>query len=305
MDVSSSVILAASVGLVCLLLVTGFVVYNRRVSRFRQSMRHQQSVDETLLDAIDSRSVFNVRFAIAELKDRYLRGPCVALGADKILVDVNLSYAVPAWIGLPVQVYFTYTNGKNNVFYEFSTTIARTVPYLGNVALELYIPNKLHEVQRRTFVRFSPPNRFVGSIRLWKGRIVRHVEGLQPKAVPTSDLDGDALTIDNISAGGVRLVFSSHVYDRAQVNPGEPVLLSLILRNGDGSENLVLWLVGSIVQELRESDRVLLSLKFERWAPEGDSDASLSWFPVGREGGVSPLAAWVMRRQLEVQCRAS
>lgn len=305
MDVSSPVLITAIAGIFALLLVAAFVVYNRRVSRFRQGMRHQQSVDETLLEAIDSRSVFNVRFSIPEMKDRYLRGPCVALGADKILVDVNLSYAVPGWVGLPVHIYFTHTLNKSTVFYEFSTTIARTVPYLGNVALELYIPNKLTEVQRRTFVRFSPPNRFVGSIRLWTGRIVRYVEGLQPKTAPPSMLQGDALTIDNISAGGVRLVFSPHVYDRATINRDEPVLLSLILRNGDGSENLVLWLVTTIVQELREKDRIFLSLKFERWAPEGDADASLSWFPVGREGGVSPLAAWVMRRQLEVQCRSS
>lgn len=290
---------------VVLLLVLALVVglyFRSRNKQLSSAQMGQQRVEDILQEALDSRSVFNVRFEVEDVKDRFMRGPCVAVGSNKLLIDVNINYAVPTWVGLPVRVYFS--SNKGTLLYEFSTSIARTVPYLGNVALELYFPNTIVPNQRRAFVRFTPPNRFVGNIRLWKGRIVQHVEGLQPHAVPAHTLDGDALTIDNISAGGIRLAFTRMQYDSALLDTDQLVLLCLTLRNGDGLEILTLWLVSTVMQCIEEKRRIMVSLKFERWAPEGDGDSPLSWFPVGREGGVAPLAAWVMRRQLEIQCKS-
>lgn len=291
-----------------IVLLTGTLVYmawTKRAARLRMSRVEQQSVQETLQEALDSRTVFNIRFEVDSMRERFLRGPCVAVGKDNMLIDVNLTYGVPAWEGQPVQVYFGISGaGKGNSFYEFNTTIARTVPYLGNVGIELRQPARLIANQRRTFVRFSPPHRFVGNIRLWTGRPTQYSEALIPSAVAPPVLSGDALAIDNISAGGLRLIFPTQAYDGVPVERSQLVLLNLLLRNADGQEALNLWCMGTVMQDQSDGPRTLLSLKFERWAPEGDADNPLSWFPVGREGGVPPLAAWVMRRQLEVECRA-
>lgn len=275
----------------------------RRKEKNRQLQMSQNSVLDLLQEGIDSRATFNIRFEIDSMRDRFLRGPCVAVSEDSILIDANLTYGVPGWVGQQVQVYFSPTTNSGSSFYEFTTTISRTMPYLGNVGIELFIPDKIVTNQRRAFVRFSPPNRFVGSIQLWNGRVLNQLEGLQPASMPDSILSGDALSIDNISAGGLRLVFPTDQFADMPVSTEQSLLLNLTLRNSDGAETVNLWFVTSVVQEIRESGRSLLSLRFVRWAPEGEKNVALSWFPLGREGGVPPLAAWVMRRQLEVECR--
>lgn len=276
----------------------------RHKEQTRQLQIEQLNVQDMLQEAIEARAVFNVRFGVDSMRDRYLRGPCVAVSDDSILIDANLTYGVPGWVGQQVQVYFTTNSSSGSSFFEFTTTISRTVPYLGNVGIELFLPDKIVTNQRRAFVRFSPPNRFVGSTRLWSGSMLNRLEGLQPINIPEPSLSGDALSIDNISAGGLRLVFPTDQFDDMPVSTDQTILLNLTLRNADGAETLNLWLITSVVQEIRESGRSLLSLKFTRWAPEGEKDIPLSWFPLGREGGVPPLAAWVMRRQLEVECRS-
>lgn len=286
-------------------LVLAYIMWSKSVARSRRFQIEQQSVTGLLQDAMESRSIFNIRFEGEAMRERFLRGPCVALGKDKILIDANLTYGVPSWVGQPVQVYFALSSSKSSVFYEFRTAIARTVPYLGNVGIELHIPDRLVPNQRRAFVRFSPPQRFVASIRLWTGRATRMLDSITPNNAPRASLSGNALSLDNISAGGLRIISPANAYDDMQPEKGDVALVNLVLRNAEGQETLNLWCTTSIVQNLLEKNRSILSLKIERWAPEGDPDATLSWFPVVREGGVPPLAAWVMRRQLEVECRVN
>lgn len=277
--------------------------WKRHQEKAQQGRAEQINVVELLHEAMDARATFNVRFEVDSMRDRYLRGPCVAVGEDSILIDANLTYGVPGWAGQQVQIYFSTNSNSGSSFYEFTTTISRTVPYLGNVGIELFLPDKIITNQRRSFVRFSPPNRFVGSIHIWNGRLLTQLDGLQPSQISPPLLSGDALSIDNISAGGLRLLFPTGQFDAMPVSAEQSLLLNLTLRNAEGAETLNLWFVTSVVQEIRENERSLLSLKFIRWAPEGEKDVPLSWFPLGREGGVPPVAAWVMRRQLEVECR--
>lgn len=305
MFVSSSMLLVLF-GVV-LMAVLGLVywLWSRSAARKRGLWQEQQSTVELLQEALESRAVFNIRFEAEAMRERFLRGPCVAVGKDKVLIDANITYGIPSWAGQKVQVYFSLSSAKSSVFYEFHTSIARTVPYLGNVGIEMFIPDRLVRNQRRAFVRFSPPQRFVAGIRLWTGRVTRALDGLVPNTAPSPSLDGDALSLDNISAGGLRVVFPSRAYDAVAPEDGAMALVNLVLRNSEGQETLNLWCATTVVQECRENNRTLLSLKFERWAPESEPDAPISWFPVGREGGVPPLAAWVMRRQLEVECRSN
>ena len=166
--------------------------------------------------------------------------------------------------------------------------------------MELTLPAQLRSEQRRAFVRLSPSRTLIGDFSFWMGG-----PGLDrrrtPESMPEPDVPFSSIKLHNISAGGARLILEGKSGVDLPLEKEIPVRIRGVLLGAENKIDLALWLGAEVVMTQEEPVGRVLSVRFRKWALEGeDPKAELSWFPVNPEGGVPPLAAWVMHKHLEL-----
>lgn len=258
----------------------------------------QNAVHGILEEALNSRSRLDIKFVDGDMAGRYMSGPCMGLREDRLLVDTNLQYVMHNWLNQRVHVFFQLSEGKKNRYYDFFSTVTGIHSYEGAYALELEMPHNLNNNQKRTFVRLTPNWPMVKDIQVWTDLTQMGLVST-PKAMPLPSCVASAVKVDNISGGGIRLLIRRRE-SKLNLEKEDGVFLHIHLEGPDDKNPLGLWLAGKVVFFQRLSDAMdSISLQFRAWAPDVQPEEDLSWFPVDGQGGVPPLASWVMLRHLE------
>ena len=260
-------------------------------------------ISQMLTQGMDQRCRFDVSLGTGDDRARVLRGPCVAVEQTAFTIDANLGYNMPSWTGQQVQVFFTMHRGRTSSSYDCTTEISGIVPYRGGYAIRLRIPAKLANNQRRAFVRLAPSRGLVADMGLWMDCAALKSGNTAPMDLTEPTFPFENLRLDNVSAGGARVTveFSERRHAiQAQVSKGHALLLHLRLRDVPDGRTLTLWLKCVVTLVQPETGGVGIGLRFTSWAATTDPQAEFAWFSGEKEGGVAPLAAWVMRRHLEI-----
>lgn len=265
-----------------------------------EDVRHQTAVSTVLNQAIITRTRMDLQVAGEETRSRPMRGVCVAITSTALLIDVNLTAPVNAWIGQKTHVYFRLKHEQGEEFYDFSVPIIGLPKHGDGYALQLQLPTEFNHNQKRMFVRLKPPAELIAELVLWRLPEDRD----QPKNfshLREAFCAGDP-SIEDISGGGVRL----------GMNPLDPVvdsfsagaigIMHLVARERkDEEETLNLWLVCECVfiRSDNDSQKISLSFKFRKWAKEPVRGEDFTWLPIRSTEGVPSLTAWIVRQQLD------
>ncbi|MEG1609607.1 MAG: hypothetical protein RR317_00290 [Bilophila sp.] len=303
MDIANVVAVIILVGAGALLFMISKILHKKYRTQL-ELVGQKQAVISILDEAVNNRCRLDIKFIKGDMGGRYMRGPCMAIGSEKILVDTGLRYGLQGWIGQEVHVFFQLSNAEGLRYYDFFSSVTRVHRYEGGYALELETPNSLNNNQKRTFVRLIPTWRMVRELNLWT-QLTESGLSTPPVDMPPPAYTAASVTVDNISGGGIRLIIAlEEGEDPPLLTREEKLYFYLSVQGMEHKENLQLWLVGEIVDFKATTPEIFsLSLRFQSWAPDTASDLELSWFPVDGEGGVPPLAAWVMLRHLEMSRR--
>lgn len=290
-------------GGIAVLFVTAAVVWRVYAAKNRSprsALEDPTFIAEVLNKALDRRSRFHVRFMDPEFKARTLEGVCTAVRSKTLRIDAGLSYDVPSWRNQKVRVSFTLTTPRGATFYSFVSILTDFTSQRGSSTLGLMLPRQLHTEQRRAFVRLSPLRGMVDALSMWTEEPA--VTAITtPVSMPEPDIGFDGIDLSDISAGGAKLLLLGKLCTDLSIEKKDIVRLHALLSGAENKSNLSLWLEGEVLMLKEHVDGMLLTLRFRRWAQEGeDSQAEFSWFPVNNEGAVPPLAAWVMHKHLEI-----
>lgn len=290
-------ILAGGIALV--LAGTAWLLLSRRTKTSGDLLQQPDYIFEIINTTIDDRNHYEIVFDIPDSgMDKRFNGSCIACNRQTFLVDTNISYQVPTWTGQAVRVFFSSGRGTKTSMFECSSRIMRVTPYRSGFALELAIPTRLTANQRRAFVRFAPPSSLVANISLWNE--VTNADRLSPASLPHPVVNLPEVFLKNISAGGAGLGLSQHSPLNGLLKSDDPLLVRFELRDSEGRIVLSLWVAAVVISVKDMGKHQAMALRFTRWVIEGEPDQELSWFPATPETGIPPLAAWVMRRHLEI-----
>ncbi len=264
-----------------------------------QDARKAAEVEAVLNDALASRVRMDVQVVGEETRSRPMRGVCVALKPATLLLDVDLYSPVSAWIGEKAHVYFQLRDDKGVENYDFSVPILDIPRHGDGYALQLKMPRELNHNQKRMFVRVKPPAELVSELAFWHLPDDRD----QPKNfshLRQAFCAGD-LSIEDISAGGVRLAMDPLDPVVSSFSAGSIGIMHLVVRDKDDREPVDLWLVCEcvLIRSEETSPTIAMSFKFRKWAREPAGNEDFTWLPIRPTDGVPSLTAWIMRRQLE------
>lgn len=268
----------------------------------KQSKQNVLEIAGVLNRAFENHTKMDIQITAEDKVSRYIRGVCVSIKDDALLIDVTLEHPVTAWVGQLAHVYFQLKGPKRWEYFDFYSPIIDMPRYEQGYAMRVAVPKMLNHNQKRTFVRLEPPLDLVSEAFLWYLPIDKDL----PKdifALPDFPCVGDA-QVKDISGGGVRLFFATENLLMAQLAAGNHCLLHLIATGIEGKGKLDIWLECEIVMMrsvAHDKTATDFSFKFHKWAinPATDSD-EFSWFPPEKDGGVPPVVTWVIRKHLEL-----
>lgn len=160
----------------------------------------------------------------------------------------------------------------------------------------------LHEDQRRRFLRVSPPG-FMCTINR-----VHYA----PAGANTSDelmtMSTDAVTLGDISSGGVRLHVNSTFGGYRQLNKGDVILLNVTFINRDASMT-TMDIAGTCLNVLSvpvngpTPSCKALCVMFQRLSIPDPRNGRNVWIPVDQSSGIPGLHNWIL--QVQMACRGT
>lgn len=257
------------------------------------------TVNDILNQAVARRIKMDLQVEAGETRSRPMRGVCVSLTSDTLLIDVNLDAPVNAWIGQKAHVYFLLKAEQGEEYYDFATPVLGIPQHGDGYALHIQAPTEFNHNQKRMFVRLKPSKELIEELILWRLPADRD----QPQNfshLREAFCAGDP-SIEDISAGGVRLGMKPLDPVVESFEAGVIGVMHLVARDKkDEQITLNLWLVCECVL-IRDEDakKIFLSFKFRKWAKNPVGDEDFTWLPIRSTDGVPSLTAWIMRRQLE------
>ena len=306
--------LTVSLELLCaifaLALGAGFLVVFLRKRNIHQLYARQKKrvVTELLLSTIHQRSTLELEFTSEEMNGRILSGPCSAVENDVVTVDVGLEYRLETWTGEPVEVSFKLDYKDTSAYYRFNSRVVGMRSGNQAVSVELALPQYIHPMQKRYYMRINPLPSHILGMGLWS------LDPAQPLPQDSTLLGCAALShrpgkltqcsLLNLSAGGMRIEVPQALLQQLPTNLTlqSQLLCLLLLRSHDSESPMPFWLactVVSLVEDPEDASQIIIGLKFKAWALSEKGSSDIFWFPPGKAGEVSPLASWVLRHQLE------
>lgn len=276
------------------------VLVQRNVIRRRRADAARRARDARLQKAYEGRVKMDVQVTGENLTSPFMRGICVAINADRMLIDVGLPHQPDQWIGRKAHVYFQLSGRKGPEHYDFFSPIIRIAAYNDGYALEIKKPRQILNNQKRAFVRLQPSSELIEEVVLWYVPARSGSPG-DMTYLREAFCAGD-VQIQDISAGGVRVRLNNSDPVVKRFKAADIGVMRLVADNGEERGQLNLWLVCQlvIVRQEKGSPTSDISFKFRKWATDPGDGEDFAWFPTEKDGGVPPLAAWVMRRHLEI-----
>lgn len=290
--------------------VSGFLITVLRKRRLvRLFSRQQQRIVFELLDsAVEQRSVLELEFNSAEMHGRKLTGPCSQVTSDALTVDVGLEYSLQSWTGEPVEVSFKLDYKGAATYYRFLSTVLAMHSGPRAVAIVLAPPAYIYPTQKRHYVRITPLPGHILGMGLWTlepaGPLPLDSTGLGRAALSYRPGKTTQCSLLNLSAGGMRASIPQALLQQFPhgLQLQSKLLCLLLLRAPTGEQPMPFWLACTVVSLLEDYDdnsQIIVGLKFKAWALSETGSSSIFWFPSGQTGEVAPLAAWILRHQLE------
>ncbi len=290
----------AGIAVAVILIAAIAILVQRNVLRRRRADAARSARDFKLQKAYEGRVKMDVQVTDENVTSPFMRGVCVAINADRMLIDVSLPHQPNQWIGRKAHVYFQLSGRKGPEHYDFFAPITRIAAYNDGYALEIQKPRQILNNQKRAFVRFQPSSELIEEVILWY--VPSHRGSPGDMAYLREAFCAGDVQIQDISAGGVRVRLNNSDPVVKRFKPADVGVMHLVADNGEDRGQLNLWLVCQlvIVRQEKGSATSDISFKFRKWATDPSEDEDFAWFPTEKDGGVPPLAAWVMRRHLEV-----
>ncbi|MCA1944184.1 MAG: hypothetical protein LDL30_02725 [Desulfovibrio sp.] len=269
-----------------------------------------------LLDqALVERSRMDVKFLPADGSRKSMPCSLVDMSGNTLTLDPpSFVEARPDWMGRQVQCFFRLNTAKGQtLFYTFETTILG-VDARGDRTARLLaaVPPVMRLEQKRSFLRIDPPQQYFLGLALWRDRWEPSTlppsnikEWGRPPLVFMPDKSRNPVMVSNISASGLRLSVRPDAAKEVNLAPqvGSRVLILLDLYDPDTERKRRFWLRCRIQNLHEDFNTHNLELGMQIIASGRpileEIPYELAWQAVG-EDGVEPLAAWVMRRHLEL-----
>ena len=294
---------------VLVVLVYALARWFRRFRLQRHSSNSRQRfVRETLETSISQRSAFQLDFDNPELKKYKVTGVCVEVTDAYVQMDMNGAFATPAWAGENITAQFQISFKRKPSYFQFRARIVDVMRRGNTFTMRLTMPKHVDPGQKRSTLRITPPAERILHMRLWllddAAPLPNYVAEMQPTDLEMRPGAREALRLENISAGGVRLTILGEQLERPlsslPVAPNTRIVLLLMLFTGEDTPPLALWLMGKVTLAVdNEGKSLSLGIQFLQWAAVQSAAKQLSWLPTADENGVAPLAAWAMRIHLE------
>lgn len=293
------------VGLVVILYGLAHLAHKYRISR--RNVHARESIARSILEmAVIQRSTFRMDFQRKDLGGYKIAGSCADVKRDYIVIDMGSAFVSADWVGEEVLVFFEVSFKRKPSYYQFRTRISSVRRLDAAAQLYLPIPPYLDPGQKRSFLRVTPDKASVLGLGLWPltgaTPLPTSVEGVPPATVNFRPGQAEVVTLENISAGGMRVVFNkSHPAPKElSLEKGSQMLCLLLLKPMEGSKPLIFWFTAVITMDAEDTDHSHhVGVRFTNWAQMDTGKKNFFWFPIDKGEGAAPLAAWVMRHHLE------
>lgn len=295
------------------LMVAACVVYaiGRRVLQGRARKRSHDTRFRIACDilnaAVQQRSTFRLEVEAGEMKGYKAEGLCVQITDMWLVLDMGGAFASNDWDGEQVLVFFQASEHNKPSHYQFRALIAGVHRKMGSAMLRLPIPKHLEPGQKRSFLRVTPQRGSVLGMGFWPisdtAPLPISADKLPPPLISFRPGKSELIRMDNLSAGGMRLIVDSSIdlLSMVDLDKGSQILCLLVLKGtGNDKGPLALWVASTITAFGHAEGKVNhLSLKFTNWATRDAGQDDIRWFPLSKDKSVALLATWVMRHHLE------
>ncbi len=256
------------------------------------------AVAKVINASIDQRFFYEV---VPDIEDGHLvktfSGACIACDQESFLVDIGSSYPVYTLEGRSVTVTFRKIRSKAWPRFCCTTRVLRVVETPSGYGLELLLPEKLQDSQRRAFVRFNLPKAYIADMGIWDAA---DIEQSSTDTLPPPNPNLSLLQIKDISAGGAGLIMPYGNMVPEGLLGQDALLMLLTLHNNERKPTLGIWLNATPLKGYQIVDRAVLAVRFIKWSLANEQGQALNWLPVAKDAGVPPLGGWIMRKQLEM-----
>lgn len=305
---------------ILLALITAFnVIRNKLLARDIPSgwILGRTEIKAILDKAVRSRATMEMRFLPSDRSRKSTYCAPMDLTAESLVLEMTAAGSVGrAWIDRPVECFFRLRHKRDQyLHYAFTSTIVGIRKTEQDIALlSLELPRKVELHQKRAFLRVDPPQQYLLGLALWPEPTARHPDTRanikrwgKPSLIMDPGRGDNPVSIINLSAGGIRLFCRHLQIKRTDVTfaIAGRFLLMLDIYDPELAKKRRYWFACRVqnLYEDFETRNQEVGLQFTEvgWLQEGD-DRLLEWRPV-EDAGVESLAAWVMKRHLELYRR--
>ncbi len=279
---------------------------------------NRKEVRSILDRAVEKRATMEMRFLPSDRARRSTYLAPLDLTPESLILEMTSAGSVrKTWIDRPIECFFRLKYKRDQyLHYAFSTTIVgirKTDPEIAHLTVE--IPRKLERHQKRAHLRVEPPQQFVLGLGLWPDQTGKDQETQDrvkswgpPLFTLVPGKSDNPLVIQNISGGGIRLFVKYPAIKAKKVSfsIAKRFMLMLDLYDPETAKKKRYWFVCRVqnMYEDFETKNVEVGLQFTASARKlaGQKEHRLRWRPV-EDNGMEALAAWVMKRHLELYRR--
>ena len=281
----------------------GLLALCRSFRNWRKAFAGQEARVKDCLATAARESIFEIAMK-NEAEDEVRRISAVFKGIEKErLLLLTSTQNIDPLLGSTVEVSFVLTQGDCVGLYTFQGSVLGFFPEGEGYSVELSLPRNLNRVQRRAFLRCSPPASVIYDCSVWV-LSAQAINGRKPLVSKEPQFTRHDLTLSNISAGGVKLLFQADACHRQGgyliSDDGDKcsyMIIYIHLMGTSSCPELRLWLMGKVIRVEPSVHGLGVSLKFLRWRVSFGGGELIPWNEVG-SGGVEPLQDWVLRTDL-------
>lgn len=273
-----------------------------------------KQIFQILQNSVQYRSTFELQFPHRGFQRRpILRcAPEDITSSALVLEAEGIKNVARNWTDRPVNCYFKINVKGQHIYYAFSTRIKRVeIKQRGRCSLSLYLPERLENRQKRSFLRIVPPNEYMLGAVLWFGCQMPRLEDLphmerwpKPALVALPGREEKQFEISDISAGGVRLTIprKTMLEEGLELGIAEHLVMLLDLLNPDDRSRMRMWLHCRVQNFAAQYDthNIETGLQFLAWGSPKCDQSCLEWFNLSRNLEVNQLGNWIIRRHLEL-----
>lgn len=265
-----------------------------------------------LNDSITYRSTFELSFS--DVHVFFAKCTPLKLKEDVIVIELPIDATPqPDWIKRKIYIYLTVFHKKRRQFYYFESQILSFYSTEDSNYLEIKIPSLIEIRQKRKHFRIDVSLKDFECIKIYFSKEKKNVinESQLPQSVfefnkedynGLTNLSSLPVSLENISAGGIRLGFSNefkkiHNFD---VNNAPYIIIFMQFYIEEQIKKLFLLCeVKNFAKDYYTGD-IELGLQFKKICQVNKENDSFVWTDVNEEEGIDEIAKFVFIKNQEL-----